>query len=196
MQKIIYPLVVNSPNSETKTVVETVHWEIFKHESLQILSSLLGNLADHGAISCISMLWYPSTHSPRAQLQALVLALLASGWETLDHFAITSEIYMLFWTLLHTFPCHYFEKAYGSSWQARKNEILLLPSVFGLGWLCIADSMLPVCLARFDYYTHLNLLHGLLLKLQGEVFRIWKNRLKAKHISDFNYQYTVFCVTF
>lgn len=48
----------------------------------------------------------------------------------------------------------------------KENEILPSPSVFGLGWLFRADSMLPqVCLLGFDHDTHLNLFRDFLLKL-------------------------------
>ena len=102
-----------------------------------------------GAISCILMPRCPhSTRPPWARLQSWHR--LPSWRETSGHFAITSEIYMLFWTLIHTFPSHFSEEADGSSCQARKMKSL--PSVFGLGWLFIADSVLrQVCLPGFDY---------------------------------------------
>lgn len=61
---------------------------------------------------------------------------------------------------------------WGDSWiklPGTENEISLPPSVFGLGWLFTADSVLQqVCWPGFDYYAHLHLVHDSLLKLRGE----------------------------
>lgn len=122
------------------------------------------------------------THPPLAQLQGPVLAPLASWWETSDRFAITSEIYMLFWTLIHTFPCHWFEsEAYGSSCQARKTKSCL--HLLCLGWVGCLE--LTQCFHKSVYWD-LIMIHTWICSVtscwnfKGRLFtvilRIWKRQ--------------------
>lgn len=136
---------------------------------LQMLSSRLEIPAPHGAPQSIVMPGCPHSTRPLwARLQGPGSALRASGGETLDHFAITSEIYMLFWAFIHTFPGVFFEEAYESSGQARNRKSCFCLLCLGwVGWLSLTQ-----CFTKSAYQdliiTHSNLLHDLLLKLKAE----------------------------
>lgn len=103
---MIYPLVLNSQISETKVIVWRLSWlftfEIFKRESLQILSPLLGNVRitapppQLSAAAPTRMTWGPEP----ARSQHYLLA----DEKTSGHCAGTSGI-TCFFELSHTlFP--------------------------------------------------------------------------------------------
>lgn len=113
---------------------ETVCWENFKHESsLQILSSRLGILAPHrcSVLRCKATLSAQHTASVGAA-PGPSLSTACQWRRNLDHFAATSEIYMHFWTFIHTFPSVVFDEAYESSGQARNMKSCF--HLLCLGW--------------------------------------------------------------
>lgn len=132
---------------------------------------------------------------PEALLQALVSVLLASWWET-------RSFCNNFWNL-HAFLNSYTPFPVTTLKRlmdqvARQGKMKSCFYLLCLGWLAVY-SWLNASTSVFSKIWLLYTFEStpwLVAQTSREVFRIWKNRLKAKYISGFNYQYTVFCVTF
>lgn len=169
---MILPLILHSQNGVTESAV----WRLYAGKISNLnppckLSPLLGILADRRRHLLHLNVTVSTQHTP--SVGPAPRPSLGTACQPKRNFGSFCNN---FWNL-HAFLNSRTHLSQSLLWRGlwiklpgKEDEILLLPSAFGLGRLFIADSVLQqVCLPGFDYYTHLNLLQDLLLKLREAV---------------------------